>query len=233
MADPFSFIKHKIETNSWLQKRDYRGDKNSVLADYWRILAFTLLCSKIQTPKQEHMSQQAFQAVLMKSFNPVFINIEGTKENILDILRGFPRLGIDKDPELVNDFLFQHQSTIESNTAYIYNSIIAGGGGKNIIRPENPEIIDLRKYDHWHTRLKQPFSLAFQNHYPPQLFVQDDDDGTKIVLNVQILPNVIQTWQSQTELAARSNFILFAFEHMLEFFTAHPDQPTFSEDRII
>lgn len=233
MSDPLSKLKQKLEPTSWLHKRDYRRDKKYVTRDYWHILSFILLSSKIQTPEREHMNQEAFQALLMKSFNPVFINIEATKENILDLLRGFPRLAIDKDPEAVNKFLAQHQNTLENNTAYLFDSITSGAGGQNIIQRGTPEIFDLRRYDHWHTRLNQPFSAALYTHYPPQLFTQDDEDATKIVLDMQIQSEVFQTWHAQTEVAIQSHFILFAFEHMLNFFSVHPEQPTFSEDRII
>lgn len=233
MAEPLSALKQKLTSASWLHPRSYRGDQKKVTRDYWRILSCILLSSKIQTPEREHMNQEAFQAILMKTFNPVFFNIESTKEGILELLRGFPRLAIDKDPETVNDFLVQHQNILESNTANIYNSILAGGGGQNIITRETPEIFDLQSYDHWHTRLNQPFSAALYTHYPPQLIAQNDEDGTKIVLDLQIQAEIIQTCQTQTVVVAQSHFILLAFKRMLDFFNTHPDQSTFSEDRII
>jgi len=231
MADPLSTIEKKLQDDSWFHLRSYRKEQKQVTEDYWRILSFILLSSNIHT--RQPITPEALQPILMNSFSQIFINIPKTKEKILDVLRGFSRRLIDRDPHRFNSFLQQHQDKLDGNCAYIHQSINASTANQGLIWRSTPEIFDLRKYDWWHTKLNQPYSAALSTHYPPELFTEDDEQSTKIVLDLQLKPELFQTWHAKTELASRSLFIMFAFERMLTFFTDYPDQPTFSEDRVI
>lgn len=223
-------LEKKIKSEDWLKKRDFRGDRKELESLFWNVLAIVLI-SSVKREGEIYLPDQ-YQAIVVASFNTVFINAAITREEILELGRGFPRGYWDTYQNKLVKTVEQLIGENRKEALHLHQSILASINDNKLIKRVEPYTINVKKFDTYQKKLDQSVLANFKQIYPRQLIIEDDIDCV-LINNLVINERLVQEYMKMGINSVRMHYGLFLFERMNEFFVKNPDINSFSEDKLV
>ena len=227
----FESLHDKIVNDDWIKLRSFRTQQKSLVKDFWNVLTMILLNNN-KGHSTSIANPEMFHALVIKSFNSVFIDINKTKEQVTELGHRFPRGQWDHHQNDCKKLLDRLHGKIHDSGLHLHQSILGSIHDEKMIKKVDPFIIEVIKYDRFQKKINQPISETFLQIYPRQLI--SEKEGREVLINnININKNLTDQYQDIALKSIRSHYGLLLLDRVNSFFTQNPDQSTFSEDKLV